>query len=44
MRLTGVGGALLYLMAAVLFRKYDEDRLQRELAEAGQISEFAKKS
>ena len=43
-RLTGVGGALLYLMAAVLFRKYDEDRLQRELAEAGQISEFAKKS
>ncbi len=41
-RLTGVGGALLYMMAAVLFGRYDEARLQRELAEAGQISEFSK--
>ena len=41
-RLTGVGGALLYMMAAILFRKYDEVRLQRELAEAGQVSEFSK--
>lgn len=41
-RLTGIAGAALYLMAGILFRKYDEQRLQRELAEAGQVSEFSK--
>ncbi len=41
-RLTGLGGALLYLTAAALFTKYDEKTLQRELAEAGQVSEFAR--
>ncbi len=41
-RLTGLGGALLYLTAGALFTKYDEKTLQRELAEAGQISEFAR--
>ena len=39
-RLTGVGGAVLYLVAAALFSRYDEATLQREMAEAGQISEF----
>ncbi len=32
-RLTGLGGAILYAVAAVLFSKYDEVQLQRELAE-----------
>ena len=41
-RLTGIAGAALYLMAGILFRKYDEQRLQRELAETGQVSEFSK--
>ena len=40
-RLTGIGGALLYLTAGFLFSKYDESTLQRELAESGQQSEFA---
>lgn len=39
-RLTGIGGAILYFVAALLFSRYDEVRLQRELAEAGQRSEF----
>ncbi len=38
-RLTGVGGAFLYLVAAVLFSQYDEARLQRELAAATQAGE-----
>lgn len=33
-RLTAVAGAVLYLIAAALFRRYDEDRLQSELAAA----------
>ena len=33
-RLTGIGGAVLYCVAAVLFSRYDETRLQTELAEA----------
>ena len=41
-RLTGLGGAILYMAAAALFSKYDEKTLQRELAEAGQISEFSR--
>lgn len=41
-RLTGIGGAILYGVAALLFSKYDEGRLQRELADAGQVSEFTK--
>ena len=41
-RLTGIGGAILYIVAAALFSRYDEDALQRELAEAGQVSEFGK--
>ena len=40
-RLIGIGGAILYGLAAVLFSRYDEDQLQRELAEAGQVSEFS---
>jgi GPH family glycoside/pentoside/hexuronide:cation symporter len=40
-RLTGLAGAGLYFMAALLFARYDEDKLQRELAAAGQESEFA---
>jgi GPH family glycoside/pentoside/hexuronide:cation symporter len=39
-RLTAIGGALLYVAAAMLFSRYDEDRLQRELAEAGQPASF----
>lgn len=39
-RMTGIAGAALYALAAVLFSFYDEERLQRELAEAGQESEF----
>ena len=34
-RLTGVGGAILYGVAAALFSRYDEGKLKRELAEAG---------
>ncbi len=34
-RLTGVGGAILYAVAAALFSRYDEARLKHELAEAG---------
>lgn len=41
-RLTGVGGAILYLVAAALFSRYDEAKLQQELATAGQQSEFGK--
>ena len=41
-RLTGIGGAILYAVAASLFSRYDEDRLQRELAETGQVSEFTR--
>jgi len=33
-RLTAVAGAVLYLIAAVLFRRFDEDRLQSELSAA----------
>jgi glycoside/pentoside/hexuronide:cation symporter, GPH family len=40
-RLTGLAGAGLYAVAAVLFARYDEDRLQGELAAAGQDSEFS---
>lgn len=43
-RLTGIGGALLYALAAVLFSRYDEAKLQQELADAGQISEFNQSS
>lgn len=43
-RLTGIGGAILYAMAALLFSRYDEARLQQELEEAGQHSEFAPSS
>jgi GPH family glycoside/pentoside/hexuronide:cation symporter len=41
-RLTGIGGAILYLVAAALFTRYDEAKLQSELAAAGQVSEFGK--
>lgn len=41
-RLTGIGGAILYGLAAILFSRYDEAKLQRELADAGQISEFTR--
>ena len=43
-RLTGIGGAVLYAVAALLFSRYDEARLQRELTEAGQHSEFTPSS
>jgi len=43
-RLTGIGGAVLYAMAAVLFSRYDEVKLQRELTESGQRSEFVASS
>ncbi len=39
-RLTGIGGAILYLTAAALFSRYDEARLQRELAATGHAGEF----
>ncbi len=39
-RLTGIGGAILYLVAASLFGRYDEARLQRELAATGHAGEF----
>ncbi|MEM7324808.1 MAG: MFS transporter [Actinomycetota bacterium] len=37
-RLTGVGGAVLYGVAALLFSKYDEKKLQHELAAAGRAA------
>ncbi len=40
-RLTGIGGAVLYAVAAILFSRYDEPRLQRELAATGQQAELA---
>ena len=43
-RMTGLAGAGLYFVAALLFGRYDEARLQRELAAAGQQSEFATSS
>jgi GPH family glycoside/pentoside/hexuronide:cation symporter len=43
-RLTGIAGAVLYAVAALLFSRYDEPRLQRELAAAGQPSKFDESS